>query len=328
MPAIAIYFGASFLEAVYILILSEFLSYLPLMLFLLNTLRKLSFKIYKPDFVNGLKSFNSSLIILINNLTDFAKNIGLRLILAVIFSPIYVSYFVSLRIISNFVRFSIDSLREPFFPIIMNSFKRKKNNDIISLIELYWLISLFIICPALILMQLFIPFIFEIWTLDKIQFQPALFSLLLMSLLFYPLYVPFDIILRGFNENKKILKISLTIIFVFFISFIVLIKFYSFISIGISILLSEICAMILYLSFAKQFLIKKKIKLNLILFNFSNLFIFNTCFVLFLIANTDSDLLVFLYFIFSYIILTLNIKKICSNKSIFFAKNLITNIIK
>ena len=149
-----------------------------------------------------------------------------------------------------------------------------------------------------------------------------------MSLLFYPLYLPLDIILRGFNENKKILKISVTIIFAFFISFIVLIKFYSFISIGISILVSEICAMILYLNFAKQFLIKKKIKLNLILFNFSNLFIFNTCFVLFLIANTDSDLFVFLYFIFSYIILTLNIKKICSNKSIFFVKNLITNIIK
>ena len=35
----------------------------------------------------------------------------------------------------------MDSLREPFLPIIMNSFKRKKNNDIICLIELYWLIG-------------------------------------------------------------------------------------------------------------------------------------------------------------------------------------------
>ena len=55
-------------------------------------------------------------------------------------------------------------------------------------------------------MQFFLPLIFEIWTLNKIQFQPVLFSLLLMSLLFYPLYLPLDMILRGFNENKKILK--------------------------------------------------------------------------------------------------------------------------
>ena len=67
--------------------------------------------------------------------------------------------------------------------------------------------------------------------------------------------------------------------------------------------------MILYLNFAKQFLIKKKIKLNLILFNFSNLFIFNTCFVLFLIANTDFDLFVFFIFYFQLHNFNLKYKK-------------------
>ena len=73
------------------------------------------------------------------------------------------------------------------------------------------------------------PGLSAVWT-NWVLTAKTLILLLLMSLLFYPLYLPFDIILRGFNENKKILKISVTIIFAFFISFIVLIKFYSLIN--------------------------------------------------------------------------------------------------
>ena len=81
----------------------------------------------------------------------------------------------------------------------MNSLKKNKKVDTLNFIEIYWLISLFIFCPLLILIQYILPYVFQYWTLDKIQFQPELFSLLIMSLLFYSLYVPFDIILRGFS---------------------------------------------------------------------------------------------------------------------------------
>ena len=328
MPAFAIYFGFEFVEAVYVLIISEFLSFVPLLIFVLNQLKKLRFKIYKPNIINGLKLFKSSLLILVNNLIDFTKNIGLRLILTGILSPVYVSYFVTLRMISNFVKFFIDSLREPFFPKIMSSFKRNKKKDVISLIEFYWLISLFIICPLLILTQFFLPFVFDVWTLGKINFHPVLFSLLIMGVLIYSLYVPFDIILRGFNENKKILKISLFSITMFLMTLFLLINIFSFTSIGISILITEVLTLLLYLHFIRKFLKKKKIHLNLFFFKISNLFILNTCIILFLIAIYDLDLELILYFIFTYGVLLTSIKKVCSNRSLLLIKNLGKSFIK
>ena len=328
IPAIAIYFGSNFIEAVYFLILSELISFIPLFIFVLNKLKKFSFKIYKFDISNGIKTFTKSLVIVLNNIVDFFKNIGLRLILASIFSPLYVSYFVTLRIISNFIKFSIDSFREPLFPQIMNSLKKNKKNNALNFIEIYWLISLFIFCPLLIAIQYTLPYVFQYWTLDKIQFQPELFSLLIMSLLFYSLYVPFDIILRGFNENIKILKISISTIFIFMVSFFILLKIFSFLSIGIAILLSEIFTLILYFIFIKNFLEIKKIKLNTNFFIFSNLYIVNTCIILFVIAINKLSILILLYFVLSFILLIYFINSISSKNTTIFAIKILKNILK
>jgi O-antigen/teichoic acid export membrane protein len=328
MPAFAIYSGFEFVEAVYVLIISEFLSFAALFIFVLHQLKKLRFKIYKPNIKNGLKIFKLSILILVNNLIDFIKNIGLRLILTSVLSPVYVSYFVTLRIFSNFIKFFIDSLREPFFPKIMTSLKRNKKNEVLNLIEFYWLISLFIICPLLILIQFFLPFVFEIWTLGKINFHPVLFSLLIMGILIYSLYVPFDIILRGFNENEKILRISLFSLMIFLMTFFLLINIFSLTSIGISILITEILTLISYLYFIRRFLKKKKIYLNLFFFKISNLFIFNTSIILFLIAIYDLDLELILYFILTYCVLLTSIRKVCSNGSLLLIKNLGKSFIK
>ena len=88
VPAIAIFLGASFIEAVYFLILSEIISFIINFFFSLKYFFKFSFKFLKPKISLGLNQFKLSFFILINSIIDFIKNIGLRLILTTVFASI------------------------------------------------------------------------------------------------------------------------------------------------------------------------------------------------------------------------------------------------
>ena len=314
IPAYSIFRGATFIEAVYVLIFTEILSFFVHIFFSIKYFKKLSFKIYKPNFVLALKQLYLSFYILINYLIDFIKANGLRLILASIFSPLIVSYFVTLRIISNFIKFSIDSLRDPLFPKLMSSFKNNKRN-VIVLIEIYWIISIAILSPILVLIQFLIPELFEMWTLNKIEFQPILFSFLLMSLLFYSIYLPFDMILKGFNQNKTLLRINIVTIFIFLASLLVFHKFYSLIFIGIAIFLLEVITSIFFYTYLKNFLKHKKININKNFFYITNILNAHTCILLFLISVKELNNFFMIYIILIFTIIILFIPKFCSNET-------------
>ena len=269
----------------------------------------MSFKVYKPNFKIGLKYFFSSFIIFINLIIEFTKSLGLRIIIALIFSPLFVTYFVTVRLITNFVKYCVDSLRDPLHPKLMNSLHKKDKKSVLLIIELYWLITIFLICPLVILMQFVIPQIFEIWTLKKIIFQPVLYSFLIMSVLFYTLCMPFEMILRGTNENKSILTISITSIIIFLLLLFVLINLYSINSLGIAIFISEIISLYHFLYFILKIFKKRKIYFNRKLFILTNICILNTCIILTFIAHNEFTYKVFLYFIISQFLIFYNFNK-------------------
>ena len=315
VPAIAIFLGASFIEAVYFLILSEIISFIIHIFFSLKYFVKFSFKFLKPNINLGLNQFKLSFFILINSIIDFIKNIGLRLILTTVFSPLSVSYFVTLRIITNFIKFSIDSLRDPLFPKLMTSFENNQKKNILLLIETYWIINIVIVSPILIISQILAPFFFEYWTLNKIKFQPYLFNFLIMSLLFYSINLPFDMILKGFNKNKKILTINLFSVLIFLISFLILINFYSLVSVGIAIFISEISAMFFYFINIKKFLKDKKIKINERFFYLTLFIIIHTCLLISLATIIDVSIVFYLYTLITFVIFIFNIKRLSSKKT-------------
>ena len=325
-PAICIYFGANFLEAVYALIFSELLTFIIIAIYSKKIFNKLSFKFYKPNLKKGLNILISSSLILINYLIDFSKNMGLRIILAIIFSPLLVSYFVVLRIITNFIKFSMDSLRDPLHPKLMNSFQAKNKKNTLLIIEFYWLVSIFLLCPMVVLIQIIMPYFFDVWTLDKLEFQPRLFSLLITSTLFYSVYLPFDMILKGLNENKKILYGSITSAIIFLFLILILFKYYSLVSVGFAILISEIFLLTLYSYYIRNLFLNKKIIFNYKLLILTILFIINTCFITIFITYTGYTHKLFAYFLFSQVFLIFNAKKICSSELIEIFKYYLKNV--
>ena len=59
----------------------------------------------------------------------------------------------------------------------MNSLKKKDEKNVLLIIEFYWHISFVLLCPLAIILQIVLPYIFEIWTYDKIVFMPFLFAI-------------------------------------------------------------------------------------------------------------------------------------------------------
>ena len=172
-----------------------------------------------------------------------------------------------------------------------------------------------IVSPLLIISQILAPFFFEYWTLNKIKFQPYLFNFLIMSLLFYSINLPFDMILKGFNKNKKILTINLFSVIIFLISFLILINFYSLVSVGIAIFISEISAMFFYFANIKKFLKEKNIKINERFFYLTLFIIIHTCFLISLATIIDVSIFFYLYTLITFVIFIFNIKRLSSKKT-------------
>ena len=302
LPSISIYLGADFILAVYVLIFSEIFSFIIFAIYSIKFFQKLSFKIYKPNFEDGISDFISSLLIFINFVIEYIKNIGFRIIVASIFSPLVVSYFVTTRIITNFIKYIIDGLRDPFHPKLMNSLKKKDEKNVLLIIEFYWHISFVLLCPLAIILQIVLPYIFEIWTYDKIVFMPFLFSFLMMSVLINSIYIPFDMILKGLNKNKSILKISIAAICILFFLIVFFIDSDSFVFIGLVILISEIFVFIGLSYFTIKILLKRKINFNFSLYFLIVLNTINYCAILFVIAYFNINKEIFIYFIFSQLL--------------------------
>ena len=167
-----------------------------------------------------------------------------------------------------------------------------------------------------VLIQIIMPYLFDVWTLGKLEFQPRLFSLLIISTLFYSLYLPFDMILKGLNENKKILYSSITSIIIIVSIILILFKYYSLVSVGIAILISEIFLLTIYSYFIRNLFINKKIIFNYKLLILTIVFVINTCFITIFIAYNGFTYQFLAYFLFSQIFLIYNTNKICSSELI------------
>jgi O-antigen/teichoic acid export membrane protein len=203
-----------------------------------------------------------------------------------------------MRTASNFMKqiFSAftNSIKIEFIDYINEKNEKYFLNTYLSL---YFILSLIII-PFAFFFQIIAPTIFEIWTRDKIIFDPILFGSMTISFLIMIFYNPATMIISGKNLYKKDLLISIFTSIIFILLLIFLLKTFSMRGAGYSLVILEIISCFLTFYFANKWLRKEFINFNLqiILFSLIDLVI-SSIFIYILI--TDMVNIKYIIFVFT-----------------------------
>jgi len=279
-------------------------------------LKKEKILFIKYDFLKNLNHLKNSFYLVIGKLSVLFKEQGVRLVLAPMLGNIQMVGYVAMRTASNFMKqiFSTfsNSLRIEFIDYIN---EKNKKNFLYTYVSLYFIFSLIII-PFSFFFQIIAPTVFEIWTRDKIIFDPILFGSMTISFLIMVFYNPASMIISGKNLFKKDLLISIFTSVIFILLLIFLLSTFSMRGAGYSLVILEIFTCFLTFYFANKWLKKEFIIFNpqIILFSLIDLII-SSIFIYILITgiiNIKYIIFVFIAFkiIFGIFFLKLLPKKI------------------
>ena len=208
--------------------------------FFLTILKKEGFKIYKPNFIIGLKNLILSFWTLLKNILEFFSQTGIRFLVSGIYGPIVLVYFATTRTVANILLQALNALGRPLLPELMNFLKNIKKQLVVVVFELLYLLILLFLCPITFFLQLIMPYFFEFWTLGKITFNPFLYLILTQSILFHGLCMPAERILTGSNFYRLnfFIKLAVFLIMLFYIYFTR--ESLEIVNVGIALLISEI----------------------------------------------------------------------------------------
>ena len=208
-------FNINFFEACLILMLVDIIFFGFYYIVIFYILKSNKFFFTKFNYTIGFNQFSSSFLVLIRFIFQNVTSDGIRFLIVLLFNPIALVMFSTIRTISNVIRKGLESIYHSFVPETMNALAEKNFKKFNSAFELYFLFLLIFIYPGVTIAHFVAPSFFTFWTLGKIEFNESLFLLLNFSVLATSLSMPFLAILVANNLNKNILKI-MTVSLIFF----------------------------------------------------------------------------------------------------------------
>jgi O-antigen/teichoic acid export membrane protein len=210
-----------------------------------------------------IKDLGSSFFLTASNFIQQATfNIPVILISSII-GPFLVPIFTTIRTLSNVWLNGTNILINPLVPEVVRLGVNKEYDKIIAFNETYILLFCNIFNFFIFLFTPFIPFIYSFWTKNSLEFNSSLFSLLIGSLMLTNIYAFIFMYLSSMNRVKIIFFISALKFLITVTSGWVLLKNYSFETIGLSIFLSEMCILLftVYYFFRYETKVHNKIKI-------------------------------------------------------------------
>ncbi|WP_408641480.1 lipopolysaccharide biosynthesis protein [Spirosoma telluris] len=123
-----------------------------------------------------------------------------------------------------------------------------------------WLVILLILAPAILIIQVFAPYFFVIWTQGQIPFQPGLFALLSISVMIYAWAQPPAAVVSGNNLVKAQFIISLLSSIAVLAGIFLLTPKVGILGAGIALVIAEILSALGFLIYAKKCMEQKQMK--------------------------------------------------------------------
>ncbi|WP_447770459.1 hypothetical protein [Sphingobacterium faecium] len=232
------------------------------------------------NFSKSLSVIKNSFVLSMSFVIEKIYEIGLNIVVSKAYTSSTVPLFGTNRIISNSALRVSNIATTPLMPNLQKHFSLNQENELLKLISTFWRFSGSVLIIGIVVFTPFIPKLFNIWTLGKIDFNMQLLAFLLVAIIFQNYSMILSEFIKRVNLGRiilvyNIIKISVTILILFYGGYLEQVVF-----LGVALFLGEIISLI-YILYCVQKLFKEPKFYQLIIRSIMPLIVFSILFFAF-----------------------------------------------
>ncbi len=152
-----------------------------------------------PDWGLGWRQLRASTLLGLGYAAGLLRQQGLRVLVGGLLGVGAAVAFTTLRTASNLSLQGIATVTDPVFPEFMGFLRERQQAAVVGTFAFLWLTLVFLLGPALVVLQALAPALFGLWTHGKLAFDAPVFAGFSTALLLFALARPADAILLGQN---------------------------------------------------------------------------------------------------------------------------------
>jgi O-antigen/teichoic acid export membrane protein len=221
---------------------------------LLSILKKEDLWFTRPSTKTGWVNFTRSFPLSGKIILESIRQQGVRVVLAPLSGASGLAAFSTMRTGSNIVLQGLNTISYPLMPELMKFIGQRDQERCNAAFGILWIFLIGLLAPAVLILQVMIEPVFELWTQGKIEFNPALFALLSLSVLLYAISQPAIAVVRGNNLVKVQLIFSALTAVIIVGGMILLIPSIGILGAAVSLLIAETVSMIGYYHVAMRWM--------------------------------------------------------------------------
>lgn len=222
-------------------------------------LRKESILPVRPCYGLGFYAIWPSLALAAKSLLGMIQQHGIRVLLAGGLGVRDLAAFSTMRTVSNVALQGVGTVVNPITPELMRFAVACDSERVRASMGVIWLIGVYVMGVFLLMLQIMAPWLFDLWTLGKIAFDPLVFAVLSIALLIFGLSQPVLTLVRGNNLLKAQLIVTVFGAVVMVGSIFLLTRKFGMLAAAFGLLSAEIISLAIYAWTAKRWLISKGI---------------------------------------------------------------------
>lgn len=156
-------------------------------------------RLVRPDARLGWRNLLASVELGASYLLGLVRQQGTRVMVSGTLGVAPAVAFTTMRTASNLALQGIATVVDPMFPEFMGFLRDRRQAAIEGSFAFIWLVVVFLLGPALVLLQALAPELFELWTHGKVPFDALVFAQFSMAMMAYALARPADAVVLGNN---------------------------------------------------------------------------------------------------------------------------------
>jgi O-antigen/teichoic acid export membrane protein len=222
----------------------------------LNRIMRLSgVKWVRPDYVWVRESVIKSMVITATSCLGMLRQQGARLVLAPLTGAAHMALFVTIRTGANVALQGLSTITNPLLPDLISFLNKKDQERSEAAFAVIWLVLACILAPAVVVLQASAPFLFNMWTVGQLEFDPLLFVLLSSGVLVFALAQPAICVVQGNNLLRVQFSASLFSGLIAVIGMFVFVPIWGVRGAGVALLAAELAALVLYVRAASEWML-------------------------------------------------------------------------
>lgn len=253
-PALAVMLGAGLTGTGIALALAKIVSNIPVWVDMILLFKREGIRLRYPSWTLIWKNFVKSLYLCASGLLENMRHQGARMLLTPLAGAAGLAAFSTMRTGANVAMQGLHTITFPLMPELMGFLHKRDQTRSDVAFGTIWVVAVIVLGPVMVLLQLFIAPVYQVWTKNQIPFDPWLFASLSIGILVYAISQPAIAVVRGNNLLKSQVMISMLAGTVTVAGILILVPVMGISGGGLALLIAEIVAYIYYNVVARRWL--------------------------------------------------------------------------